>query len=692
MSQARFWKSGPSARASGQWPHPRQLTSALRSAAPALLFGLRLWAAVCLALYIAFWLQLDNASWAGTSAAIVCQPNLGASLRKGWFRMVGTGVGATAIVVLTACFPQDRIGFLLGLAVWGGACGLMVTLLRNFAAYSAALAGYTAAIIASDELGATGGANGDVFMLAVTRASEICIGIVCAGVVLAGTDFGGARRRLAAQLAAISAEIAERLAGTFLLAGPEQSTTRPVRRDLVRRVIALDPVIDQALGESSDLRPHSPILQTAVGGLFAALSGWRMVAVHLERLPSNQGRREADIVLGNIPQELRSVPTEGEAKSRAIDPSSARRACAAAARALTALPNRTPSLHLLADQTARALIGIRRALDGLLLLAHPARSIPVSGSMRLYVPDLLPSLLDGARVFVTIGAVELFWIVTEWPNGPQALVFATIGVILFAQRADQAYATVMSFMVGVALSAVFAAIVEFAVLPGVATFAGFSLAIGLVLVPAGALMVQPWQTVIFVAMTANFIPLLAPANQMSYDTQQFYNSALAIVAGVGVAALSFRLLPPLSPALRTRRLLALTLRDLRRLTKGPISRMAYLWEGRVYSRLSALPEQAEPLQRAQLMAALSVGTVIIRLRRVAHRFDQDVELDAVLDAVVKGNSSAAAERLACLDQRLSALPNTRPGARARLRARSSILAMSEALAQHAAYFNSGAAR
>ncbi|MDT5346086.1 MAG: hypothetical protein QOE52_5270, partial [Mycobacterium sp.] len=104
MSQARFWKSGPSARASGQWPHPRQLTSAVRSAAPALLFGLRLWAAVCLALYIAFWLELESPSWAGTTAAIVCQPSLGASLRKGWFRMVGTPTGGVAIVVLTACF------------------------------------------------------------------------------------------------------------------------------------------------------------------------------------------------------------------------------------------------------------------------------------------------------------------------------------------------------------------------------------------------------------------------------------------------------------------------------------------------------------------------------------------------------------------------------------------------------------
>src|SRR5437588_10206329 len=108
------------------------LTSALWSTTPALLFGLRLWAAVCLALYVAFWLQLDNAYWAGTSAAIVCQPHLGASLRKGWFRMVGTAIGAVAIVVLTACFPQDRAAFLVCLALWGAACAHVATLLRNF--------------------------------------------------------------------------------------------------------------------------------------------------------------------------------------------------------------------------------------------------------------------------------------------------------------------------------------------------------------------------------------------------------------------------------------------------------------------------------------------------------------------------------------------------------------------------------
>src|SRR5260221_13846673 len=212
------------------------LMDAARAAGPPLLFGLRLWASVCLALYVAFWLELDNAYWAGTSAAIVCQPSLGASLRKASFRMIGTVVGAVAIVLLTACFPQSRIGFLVGLAAWGAACGFVATILRNFASYGAALAGFTAVVIARDLLGATGGGNGEAFTLAVTRVSEICIGILCAGILVAGADFGRARQRLAAQLAAISAEITGGLCG--MLAAPVGQETRSIRRDLIRRVIA----------------------------------------------------------------------------------------------------------------------------------------------------------------------------------------------------------------------------------------------------------------------------------------------------------------------------------------------------------------------------------------------------------------------------------------------------------------------
>src|SRR5260221_1500974 len=180
--------------------------------APPLLFAIRLWASVCLALLIAFWLELDNPYWAGGTAAIVCQPQLGASLRKGWFRMIGTIIGAVVIVVLTGCFPQDRIAYLGLLALWGGLCAFATTVLRNFASYAAALAGSTAAIIAAANLGATGGATPDVFLVAGRRASEICIGLAGAGVVLAGTDLGGARRRLAAAFGGLGAAAPARFA------------------------------------------------------------------------------------------------------------------------------------------------------------------------------------------------------------------------------------------------------------------------------------------------------------------------------------------------------------------------------------------------------------------------------------------------------------------------------------------------
>jgi uncharacterized membrane protein YccC len=671
----------------------RRLREAFRVARPPLLFGLRLWASVSLALYVAFWLELDNPVWAGTSAAIVCQPHLGASLRKGWYRMIGTLVGAVAIVALTACFPQDRVPFLGGLALWGGTSALAATLLRNFAAYAAALAGYTAAIVAGDLLGATGGVNaGAAFLLAVSRGSEIIIGIVCAGIVLAATDLGDAPRRLAALFGAIASEIADRFTGTLTVAGTNFDDTQRIRWEFVRRVIALDPVIDEAIGESSQLRYYSPVLQRAVDGLFTALVGWRAVAYHLVRLSNDQARREAAVVLESVPQQLRSASQHDQLARWIADPIEPDRLCAVASERLTALPAETPSLRLLADQTARVLAGMMHALKGLaLLVADPASRVPRRGSKRLRVPDWLPALVNAGRAFAAIGAVALFWIVTEWPSGASAISFTAIIVILLAPRADQAYASGIAFLLGTLLNVVLTATIAFAVLPGsgAETFAAFSLVIGLCLVPIGTLLAQaqrPWEIGMFTGMTMTFMPLLAPTNQMVYDTVRFYNGTVAIVAGTAVALLSFRLLPPLSPAYRTRRLLALSLRDLRRLAKG---RAYHDWFGHIGGRLVTMPDAATPLQRAQLLAALSVGSEIIRLGHIAHRLDHGADLDPVLAAVAQGDTASATAHLARLDAALAGQAAAGPDMQTRLRARGSVLAISEALTQHAAYFEMG---
>jgi len=660
---------------------------ALRAAGPPLLFGLRLWASVCLALYVAFWLELDNAYWAGTSAGIVCQPHLGASLRKGWYRMIGTVVGAIAIVVLTACFPQDRAAFMVGLALWGAICALVATVLRNFAAYSAALAGYTAAIIASDQLGATGGPNGDAFMLAITRVSEIWIGIVCAGIVLAGTDFGGALRRLAAVFASVSAEIVDGFGSTLTQAPAD--TQQPVRRELIGKVVALDPMVDEAIGESSTLRYHSPVLQRAIEGLLAALRAWRTVAVRLTRLPDRVAREEADVVLRNIPQQLRSAARLGGPAPWMADPEGMRALCGAGARRLAAMPASAPSLRLLADQTARVMTGLMHALEALALLSGKADPPDARRRARLHVADWWPAFVNAGRAFVMIGAAGLFWIVTAWPNGAFAITFVAIVVTLLAPRADQAYAVALGFSLGVGLGTVGAAFIAFAALPTVETFFGFSIMIGLFLVPAGAGVAQPWQTAMFIGMTYNFIPLLAPENQMTYDTVQFYNSALAIAGGSVAGALSFRLLPPLSPAFRTRRLLALTLRDLRRLATDPARWTREDWEDRMHTRIAALPNAAEPLQRSQILTALSVGSEIINLRRIVPQLGLDAELDAGLAALAQGHCAAAIAQFAALDRRLAALAESGLQAFLALRTRAMVLLVSDALVQHGAYFDAG---
>ena len=78
-----------------------------------------------------------------------------------------------------------------------------------------------------------------------------------------------------------------------------------------------------------------------------------------------------------------------------------------------------------------------------------------------------------------------------------------------------------------------------------------------------------------------------------------------------------------------------------------------------------MPEQAEPVERADLVAAMAVGNEIVRLRRVAPRFVPGAAVDAALQALAEGRSGEAIERLKDIDRQFAALPRTRSGSRVR---------------------------
>lgn len=666
------------------------LENAAHDFGPSLSFALQVWGSVCLAFFAAFWLEFDKPYWAGMSAAIAYLPALGASLRKASFLMLGNVIGATIIVIIAGFFPQDRLVFLGLLALWVGICTFASTQMRNTASYGAACAGYSAALVAGVNLGATGGASPDIFMVAVSRVSEICLGIACAGLVRVATDFGGAQQQLAGSFAGLAAEIADGF--TRMLASEQLLDTQTERRELLQRVISLDPMMDQVVGESAQIRSYEPTLQMAVLGAFQAGNGWRAVAEHLHTLPAEKRKKVAESILNIIPSGLRSDLMRGPSAQWIADPLALRRMCEETARKLVSHSAETPSQRLVADETAKVMIGFSQMLEGLALLADaPGYTFVSHRRLRSRIADWLPAITNGVRAFATVGVAALFWVATAWPNGVYTIIFSAVLVSLFAPANEQSYSSVIGYTLGAAGATVSAALVKFTVLPHLSTFLGFCLAIGLVLVPTAFLRIWSQQAAVRSILTVwglVFLPLLQTTNVMTYDTEQFYNFALSVFAGCTIAALAFRLLPSLPAASRAHRLLALTLRDLRRLASYPRTSGIEDWWSRIYARLVALPDQATPSQQTQLMAAWSVGTAALELRRVAPQLGVSAQVEAALSAFAQGDGALAITRLRELDDSLAAASGGEEETTIVLRARAQVLTICEALAAHSPYFES----
>ena len=76
--------------------------------------------------------------------------------------------------------------------------------------------------------------------------------------------------------------------------------------------------------------------------------------------------------------------------------------------------------------------GLAAAANGLALLDDPANARDPPRSPGIFVADYLPALVNALRVFLGVGAGVLFWIVTEWSSGLQAVVFAAVTIMLFS--------------------------------------------------------------------------------------------------------------------------------------------------------------------------------------------------------------------------------------------------------------------
>jgi uncharacterized membrane protein YccC len=297
----------------------------------------------------------------------------------------------------------------------------------------------------------------------------------------------------------------------------------------------------------------------------------------------------------------------------------------------------------------------------------------------------MPAFVNALRVLFAVGVISLFWILSAWPNGVAAITFCAVIVILLPPSGDMAYSNAVLFLQGSALSAVLAAIVVFAILPKVITFPALCLTLGLVLVPLGFLNARGWKPMFTFAAAVNFLPMLNITNGMTYDASGFWNGAIAIVAGIAFGVIAMLVIPPLSPAIRTQRLLSLMLRDFRRLVRRSSPGKSADWENMGVARLLAMPDRAEAQDRSELAAIVAVGKEIVRFRQIAPRFVPSAVVDAALAPLAEGRSNEAIARLGDIDRRVAALPRAK--SRILLGLRSSIMVISGQLGEFASCFD-----
>ena len=115
-------------------------------------FALRTWAAMMLALYVAFWLQLESASSAAVTVGILSLQTRGQAYQKAIYRILATVIGVVASLVLAGLFPQSRVLFVIGYAGWLGLCVYVGGIFEGNRAYGVVLSGYTVAIVAVTQI------------------------------------------------------------------------------------------------------------------------------------------------------------------------------------------------------------------------------------------------------------------------------------------------------------------------------------------------------------------------------------------------------------------------------------------------------------------------------------------------------------------------------------------------------------
>jgi uncharacterized membrane protein YccC len=508
--------------------------------------------AALLTLWLAMRLQLPQPSTATTTVFVVMQPQSGQVFAKGFYRILGSIVGLTVVLMLVALFGQGRVLFLLSSALWIGLCTAGAARYRDFRSYACMLAGYTTALI-----GLPAAVNPEgVFMQAMWRFEEIVLGITCAALVSAvifpQRSVHVLREAVYKRFGAFAAFALEHLHGR----------QRP-QFEMAELRFAQQAVALEALRSASSF--DDPLTRLRSGRLarlnieFMTLST-RYHALHqlLERLRDQQALVMLDALepcLAHLcaileawrdkrmePSDATLLATELEARRTPLMDTirDARTALAGNDAALLDFDTAAELLYrLMSDvhdyvQTHASLTAPRHERESW-KYAFEAKANPIA------------ALVAGLRSALMLLVAGIFWIETSWPSGSRfALMTAVVATIL--STAPNPSRTAVQMVLGTLLASVFGLAVTFLVLPHIEGFALLSLTFAPAFALGTYMSVKPKVAGVGSGFRLYVSVGAIPANLAVFDAAGMINTYIALVLAQALAAVAtLVVMPPNAP-------------------------------------------------------------------------------------------------------------------------------------------------
>ncbi len=582
-------------------------------------YALRNSLAMCLALWVAFVLELDEPSWALTSAAVVSFPTVGGVISKSIGRIFGSLMGAAASVAIAGHCLNDPWLFTLFIAAWIGLCTYISNHYQNNVSYAFALAGYTAAIIAFGTVNVTD--TQQIFDIAQARVCEVITGILCGGLmmmILPSTSDGEA---LLTSLRRMQLRLLEHAA---MLWQPEiTAQMRTSHEGVIGQILTMNLLRIQAFWSHYRLRRQNNLLNYLLHQQLRITS----VISSLRRMLLNWPDRPANLmpVLTQLLDELRDPATDKYRLARLLQQIAPQEPTDYRHRAFWLRLRHFCWLYLRCNRWLQRLESATAVSD-----LQPPRVTSLARHT-----DSYEAAYNGLRTFLCIVIGCAYWINTQWDAGSAALTLTAISCVLYSSTPSPIN-SVSTLLKAVLLLSVVCFVVKFGLMIQIDDFWVFCAFLFPILVTMQMLKLQNppyaalWgQLIVFMGSFLTF------SNPPSYDYQSFINDNIAKVVGVLLAGLAFQILRPSSDKRKSRRIIRALRRDfIDQLSKRP-QQSESQFESLIYHRISQLNQSQDQEARTWLLrwgvVLLNCSHIVWQLRDWQTRSDP---LSAVRDVCI----------------------------------------------------------